>query len=318
MGKRFVQKAIDAFEESHPGVRIELRVTRRPYSWAGDDRTVEQEKVRYGSDSWKKDKGYDEEGDAMRRKWREENIESYKEAPKSTDIERTPMDELGRLSSIDFDTAKEMKWHPVDSQRTILWAARFGLAEEFAEALSARHFSQGETNADVETILAAVGDVSGLDVDGAAAFLETDEFVDEVWESYGRMIKHFGITEIPVFSFSRLGAPSPFDPTFTEGVDATPYIVVGSSSVDILKDVFVYIHDEMREAQEQDDALREQFVDKTVALQDGRQGKVLEVELGGALIIELPDGKLVRQRTRPPPEPQGGNAAPGPNNAGKL
>eukprot|EP01045_Picozoa_sp_COSAG04_P042054 COSAG04_NODE_13095_length_620_cov_1.261036_2_plen_36_part_01 len=36
MGKRFVQKAIDAFEESHPGVRIELRVTRRPYSWAGD------------------------------------------------------------------------------------------------------------------------------------------------------------------------------------------------------------------------------------------------------------------------------------------
>ena len=101
--------AIDAFEESHPGVRIELRVTRRPYSWAGDDRTVEQEKVRYGSDSWKKDKGYDEEGDAMRRKWREENIEGYKEAPKSTDIERTPMDELGKLSSIDFNTAKEMK-----------------------------------------------------------------------------------------------------------------------------------------------------------------------------------------------------------------
>ena len=60
------------------------------------------------------------------------------------------------------------------------------------------------------------------------------------------------------------------------------------------------------------------FVDKTVALQDGRQGKVLEVELGGALIIELPDGKLVRQRTRPPPEPQGGNAAPGPSNASKL
>ena len=294
-----MQMAIDAFEESHPGVRIELRVTRRPYSWAGDDRTVEQGKVQYMSQSFREAKGYDE-------------------APKSTDIERTPMDELGKLSSIDFNTAKEMRWHPVDSQRTILWAARFGLAEEFAEALSARHFSQGETNADVETILAAVGDVPGLDVDGAAAFLETDEFVDEVWQSYGRMIKHFGITEIPVFSFSRLGAPSPFDPTFTEGVDATPYIVVGSSSVDIFKDVFVYIHDEMLVAQAQDDALREQFVDKTVALQDGRQGKVLEVELGGALIIELPDGKLVRQRTRPPPEPQGGNAAPGPNNASKL
>ena len=113
MGKRFVQKAIDAFEESHPGVRIELRVTRRPYSWAGDDRTVEQGKVQYMSQSFREAKGYDE-------------------APKSTDIERTPMDELGRLSSIDFDTAKEMKWHPVDSQRTILWAARFGLAEEFA------------------------------------------------------------------------------------------------------------------------------------------------------------------------------------------
>ena len=79
VGKHLVQKALDVFHKKNDGVRVELRVTRRPYSWAGDDRTVEQGKIRYGGEEFNKDKGYNKEGEDMRRKWREENIDGYQE-----------------------------------------------------------------------------------------------------------------------------------------------------------------------------------------------------------------------------------------------
>jgi predicted DsbA family dithiol-disulfide isomerase len=315
VGKHLVQKALDEFHRDHTDVRVELRVTRRPYSWAGDDRTVEQGKIRYGGEEFNKDKGYDEQGEQMRRKWRRENLEGYSEGPRSSEVPRTPMNVLGELASIDFNTAKEMKWHPVDSQRMILWAGQFGKQEEFAEAISSRHFEHGQTNDDTETILAAVADVPGLDVHAAAAFLATDEMVDYVWQSYGAMIKHFGITEIPVFVFNRLDGPSAFSPSYIQDVTPAPYIIVGSASVEIFSQVFEHILEETLEAQEQDDALREQYLGQVVGLQDGRQGKVIDVELGGALILETSDGKLVRQRTRAPPPPRGENLAPGPRAA---
>lgn len=312
-----MQKALDVFHSKHPDVRVELRVTRRPYSWASDDRTVEQGKIRYGGEEFNKNKGYDDQGDQMRRNWRQENLDGYSEGPRSTEAARTPMNVLGQLASINFNTAKEMKWHPVNSQRMILWAGQFGKQEAFAEAISSRHFEQGQTNDDLETLLAAVADVPGLDVDAAAKFLDTDDLVDYVWQSYGRMIKHFGITEIPVFAFNRLGGPSAFSPSFIQDVTPTPYIIVGSASVEIFTQVFENILDETSEAKQQDEVLRGQFLNQVVSLQDGRQGKVIDVELGGALILELSDGKLMRQRTRAPPPPKGDNAEPGPR-AAKL
>lgn len=291
-----MQKALDVFHERHPDLRVELRVTRRPYSWAGDDRTVEQGKIRYGGGTFNKEKG-------------------YSEGPRSTAAPRTAMNVLGELASIDFNTAKEMKWHPVDSQRMILWAGQFGKQEELAEAISSWHFEKGHTNDDRETILAAVGEVPGLCVDAAAAFLETDGMVDVVWQSYGRMIKHFGITEIPVFAFNRLGGPSAFSADFIQDVTPTPYIIVGSASVEIFTDVLEHILAETLDAKQQDDALRGQYLNQVVGLRDGRRGKVISVEIGGALLIETADGKLVRQRTRAPPPPKGNNAAPGPRAA---
>ena len=90
-----------------------------------------------------------------------------------------------------------------------------------------------------------------------------------------------------------------------QDVTPTPYIIVGSASVEIFTQVFENILEETVDAKQQDDALREQYLDQVVGLQDGRQGKVVDVELGGALIIELSDGKLVRQRTRAPLPPKG-------------
>ena len=73
-------------------------------------------------------------------------------------------------------------WQPVDSQRMLLWASRFGLQEEFMTAINERHFqrgSQGESASDRATLLAAAQEV-GLDVAAARAFLDTDELTHEV------------------------------------------------------------------------------------------------------------------------------------------
>eukprot|EP01052_Picozoa_sp_SAG31_P007732 SAG31_NODE_373_length_16597_cov_21.519518_4_plen_188_part_00 len=178
------------------------------------------------------------------------------------------------------------------------------------EALSHRHFELAETCADRSTVLAAVGDVEGLDQSAAASFLETDELISDVWESYRLMIKYYGITEIPVFSFTRPGAPSVFSPAYTEGVSPRPYIVVGSASIDIFQEVFGKLCAEWRalltpvdESSWTDEAFRAKYLGRQVGLPDGRKGVVREVESGGSLLVAV-GGKLVRLRTRPAPVQQ--------------
>ena len=46
----------------------------------------------------------------------------------------------GREAGIEFDYNVLAQWHPVDSQRLLAWAGRFGLQEEFMSALNVRHF----------------------------------------------------------------------------------------------------------------------------------------------------------------------------------
>eukprot|EP01052_Picozoa_sp_SAG31_P007731 SAG31_NODE_373_length_16597_cov_21.519518_3_plen_92_part_00 len=91
---------MDRFHAADPSTRLELRVTRRPYSWAGDDRSVPQEKIKYGSKSWRDAKGYDDDTT------REEMEEAEKSA---TGAPRVPMSELGAAASIDFNTSEEMR-----------------------------------------------------------------------------------------------------------------------------------------------------------------------------------------------------------------
>ena len=115
----------------------------------------------------------------MRRKWRRENLEGYSEGPRSSDVPRTPMNVLGELASIDFNTAKEMKWHPVDSQRMILWAGQFGKQEEFVEIISTNHFEKRASVNEQTALLSAVQDV-GLDVEAAVEMLESEELEEDV------------------------------------------------------------------------------------------------------------------------------------------
>ena len=46
----------------------------------------------------------------------------------------------GWEAGIEFDYNVLAQWHPVDSQRLLAWAGRFGLQEEFMSALNVRHF----------------------------------------------------------------------------------------------------------------------------------------------------------------------------------
>lgn len=105
------------------------------------------------------------------------------------------MTKLGEAAGVKFDFNAYIDRQPIESQRLLLWAGRFGKAEEFMSALSNRHFqhgSQGESASKRPTLIAAAQEV-GLDVAAAEAFLDSDELYDEVWRSYGEMPRK-GIT----------------------------------------------------------------------------------------------------------------------------
>mmetsp|Transcript_21823 Transcript_21823/g.53747 ORF Transcript_21823/g.53747 Transcript_21823/m.53747 type:complete len:216 (+) Transcript_21823:202-849(+) len=113
---------------------------------------------------------------------------------------------LADKADIKFDYHVKTHWQPINSQRVLLWAGRFGKQEEFMSALNKRHFELRESASDDSNILAAVQEV-GLDTKAAEDFLRTDELKDVVWRSYGTTPREKGIHAIPymVFSVPELG-----------------------------------------------------------------------------------------------------------------
>lgn len=63
----------------------------------------------------------------------------------------------------------------------LLWAGQHGKAEEFMDALNSAHFQDAKTASDRTYVLGAA-ETAGLDVGAAAAFLDTNEFEDTVWQ----------------------------------------------------------------------------------------------------------------------------------------
>jgi len=151
--------------------------------------------------------------------------------------------EQGRAAGIRFDFRAETHWQPVDSQRLLLWAARFGKQESFMSALSRRHFEQGgqgESASTRATLMAAAAE-AGLDVAAAKSFLETDELVKEVWHSYGATIHQKGIHSIPLFVFNvpqlgLVGGP------FRQGA-GTPFVVNGSMDAPTFLRIFEGVYE---------------------------------------------------------------------------
>ena len=100
-------------------------------------------------------------------------------------------------------------WQPIESQRTQLWASRFGKAELLMDALGTCHFQTKESASDRATLLKCAEQV-GLDADALNLFLDSDELYDEVWHSYGHTIRGMDIHSIPVFVFSLASIGGPF------------------------------------------------------------------------------------------------------------
>jgi len=127
------------------------------------------------------------------------------------------MRELGRRAGIELDYDVKTNWQPVDSQRLMLWARRFGRAEAYMSALARLHFEE-RTSASHRATLLAAAEEAGLDVSAVRSFLSTDELRAEVWKSYGDTIHKKGIHAIPYFVFNspltdggpfRIGAGKP-------------------------------------------------------------------------------------------------------------
>lgn len=133
------------------------------------------------------------------------------------------MRELGRRAGIELDYNVQTNWQPIDSQRLMLWARRFGKAELYMSSMARRHFEERQSASHRATILAAAGE-AGLDVDAAKKFLDTDELRDEVWKSYGDTIHKKGIHAIPYFVFN---SPITDGGPFRSGT-GKPVIVNGS------------------------------------------------------------------------------------------
>lgn len=194
MGKAHIENALKDFHAAHPTVALALNVTRRPFSFLGQQpaHVDEGHAEKWGGFPRLKRKGI----------WHD-RLTDYSGSAAGRDQFEAHMTMLGEAAGVHFDFNAYIDRQPIESQRLLLWAGRFGKAEPFMTAMSDRHFqrgSMGESASKRSTLLAAVQEV-GLDVASAEAFLETDELHDEVWRSYGEMPRR-GITGIPLFCFS--------------------------------------------------------------------------------------------------------------------
>lgn len=90
------------------------------------------------------------------------------------------LDKQGAAAGIKFQYDVAFDFHPVDSQRLVLWAAGFGKQEDLVEALSGNHFTQRASVNEQANLLRAVKAV-GLEPLAAAKMLDSDELREEVW-----------------------------------------------------------------------------------------------------------------------------------------
>lgn len=151
------------------------------------------------------------------------------------------MRELGRRCGIELNYDVQTNWQPVNSQRVMLWAHRFGLQEAYMSSLARRHFEQ-QKSASHDTTILECAEEAGLDADDCRAFLATDELREDVWKSYGSTIHERGINSIPLFIFN---SPATDGGPFRSG-KGNPEMEHGSGNLHRFLEIFeklLKIHD---------------------------------------------------------------------------
>lgn len=157
-----------------------MNVTRHPFSFVGDSSRgfFDERTIARGLDTW---------DNALKR-------DHY---PKENIVQ--PGKQAG-LPEFDFNV-RICDAKPIESQRMLLWAGRFGKQELYMSALNRRHFHEQKSAASRETVLSAAEEV-GIDPAQAKAFLETKELQDQVVSSYSTTIREKNIHSIPLFVFN--------------------------------------------------------------------------------------------------------------------
>ena len=219
---------------------LELNVTRYPFSFVGDSRG--------GGGSLK---GADD-GDQLTETWHDALLGYMGNSHAARRQAEEGMRAQGAEAGIAFDYGVKAQWQPVDSQRLLLRAGRFGLQEEFMSNLNHRHFEQRQSASSRATLLDAAEAV-GLDRARADAFLDTDELADVVWHWYGATIREKKIHSIPLFSFSVPSIDAIGGPFRESGADEA-YVVRGSMDTPYFAELLEVIARDWRKGKRSYDA----------------------------------------------------------------
>ena len=146
------------------------------------------------------------------------------------------MYQLGLNAGVKINYDVQTNWQPIDSQRVMLWAMRFGKSEEYIEHLSSNHFQHKKSASHHSSILEAAAKAN-LPEDGVKELLAGEELKEEVWRSYGSTIREKGIHAIPLFIFN--GPQCQDGPFRGTGERGEAIIVNGSGDAESFKGVFV-------------------------------------------------------------------------------
>jgi len=218
--------AIEAFHAEHPKLALEINVTRHPYSFVGDRSAQSQRRGELdgvGTPDGEL-RTFAEQMDGRFPAAAPRPGQSAEEARRER---MRPFLELGAAAGIGFDLDVVAQYQPIESQRLLLWAGRFGKQEEYMSALNRLHFERRSSASVRATVLAAAAAVE-LDVAEAEAFLRTDELEAEVWQAYGETIRGAGIRSIPLFALSVPSIGAEGGP-FRQAGAYEAYVVRGSS-----------------------------------------------------------------------------------------
>mmetsp|Transcript_3683 Transcript_3683/g.7416 ORF Transcript_3683/g.7416 Transcript_3683/m.7416 type:complete len:213 (+) Transcript_3683:334-972(+) len=165
-----------------------VNVTRHPYSFSGDARGVRG--------------GYGAYAMGEESPWSKGLLATCGGDAATCEVAKAEMLRLAQQAGIPtlrYDV--KCCWQPINSQRMLLWARRFGKAERFMDALGRKHFTEAKSASHDWTILDAAEE-AGLDPAEAEAFLNSDELSEDVWQSYGTTVREKGIHAIPYFVFN--------------------------------------------------------------------------------------------------------------------
>lgn len=230
--------AIEAFHADHPKLALEVNVTRHPYSFVGD-RPAQPQRSGELDGAGTPDGELRTFAEQMDGRFPAAAPKPGQSAEEARWERMAPFLALGASAGIAFDLEVGAQYQPVESQRLLLWAGRFGRQEEYMSALNRRHFERRDSASLRATVLAAAAE-AGLDVAAAAAFLDTDALEADVWRSYGETVRGAGIRAIPLFALSvpSIGAEGgPFRPAGAYEA----YVVRGSADTAHFRALFELI-----------------------------------------------------------------------------